>query len=265
MNSTSVALGIASRGLQKILKSPLYASPPVLVPLLFFAAFTGALSVVSHTKSFHYYSYTAFQFIFIFFESMALIGVFNAFDIAKDYESGFGSRLMLAAPRRIAIIVGYIVVSLCRAVVGAAFIWAVALATGMPVRGTAIDIVAIIALGLLLNTAIALYGAGIALRLQTAAAGVLIMIPVFMLLFVSPVMVQRQQLGGWLHTAASINPITALLESGRGFMARVPVSVGVAFGAAVGLVVFFALFAATGMHSAEQGGEGGGRRRGRGS
>ncbi len=259
MNSASVALGVASRGLHKLLKSPAYASPPILVPLLFFAAFTGALSVISHTKTFHYYSYTAFQFIFVFFESMALIGVFNAFDIARDYESGFGSRMMLAAPRRMAIVVGYVIVSLSRAVLGVAVIWAVALAAGMPVRGSAIDIIGVIALGLLLNTAIALYGAGIALRLQTAAAGVLIMIPVFMALFVSPVMVERPQLGGWLHTVADGNPITALLESGRGFMAGHPVSVAVAFGAAVGLVLFFALFAAMGMHRAEHG-DGGGRK-----
>lgn len=262
MNNASVALGVAARGIRKLAKSPGYALPPVLIPLLFFAAFTGALSSIQHTKGFHFYNYSAFQFVFALYEGMLLAGVFTSFDIARDFEGGFGSRLMLGAPRRMAIILGYVMICLARAVVTAAILWGVALAAGMPVRGTAIQIVGLVALALLLSVATTLYGAGVALRLQTAAAGVLVLIPAFMVMFCSPVLVERQNLHGWLHAVANINPVTPLLESGRGFMAGVPVSVGVAFGAAGALVVVFALWAARGMERAERGavGGGGGRR-----
>ncbi len=257
----SVALGVALRGTRKLLKSPGYAAPPVIIPLLFFAAFTGALSSVSHTQGFHYYNYTAFQFVFALYEGMILVGVFTSFDVARDFEGGFSSRMMVAAPRRMLIVLGYVIVCVGRAAITAAVLWGVALAAGMPVRGSAIDIVGLVALALMLSVAVALYGAGVALRLQTAAAGVLVLIPSFMVMFCSPVLVERHNLHGWLHTVANINPLTPLLESGRGYMANDPVSVVLAFVAAGGLVLVFALWAAGGMRKAERGAPGGGRRR----
>jgi ABC-2 type transport system permease protein len=123
----------------------------------------------------------------------------------------------------------------------------------MPVHGDPLEIAGLVALALLLNVATTLYGAGIALRFQTTASGVLILIPAFMVLFLSPVFIPRERLSGWLHTAASVNPLTPLLESGRGFLAGSPVSTGLAFAAAAGLVIAFSIWAARGMRSAEAG------------
>jgi ABC-2 type transport system permease protein len=193
--------------------------------------------------------------------------VFAAFEIARDFETGLGGRLMLSAPQRMAIVVGYLIVALGRGVLVVVVLWGVALATGMPVKGSAVDLAGLIALALLLNLATALYGAGIALRFQTTASGVLILIPVFMVLFMTPVFVPLAKLTGWLGTAAHINPLTPAMEAGRGFLADDPVKVGLAFGAAAGLVLVFSLWAARGMRRAERGpggrgGGGGGPRRG---
>ena len=86
----------------------------MLVPLFFFAAFKGALSGIGETKGFGYYDFTAFQFVFILFMASMFAGVFTAFDIASDFESGMGRRLMAAAPKRMYIIVGYLIVSVGR-------------------------------------------------------------------------------------------------------------------------------------------------------
>jgi ABC-type multidrug transport system permease subunit len=98
----------------------------------------------------------------------------------------------------------------------------------------------------------------------------LILIPIFMILFTSPVFVPRGQLDGWLKTAADTNPVTPAIEAGRGFLADDPVSVGLSFAVTGGLVVAFGVFALRGMVKAEKG-PGGGRsrparrRRGRGT
>ena len=42
--------------------------------------------------------------------------------------------------------------------------------------------------------------------------------PVFMLLFLAPVYVPLDLLQGWIHGVARFNPLTFLLESGRGFI-----------------------------------------------
>ena len=251
--SVSVALGVASLNLRGLLNDPPKLFPPMLVPLFFFAAFKGALSGIGETKGFGYYDFTAFQCVFILFMASMFAGVFTAFDIASDFESGMGRRLMAAAPKRMYIIVGYLIVSVGRALIAIAVVWGVVLATGMPVRGGPLDIAALVLLAVLLNLATTLYGAGIALRFQSVAAGTLVLIPVFMLLFLTPVFTPRDQLTDWVQKVAGVNPLTAAMESGRGFLADDPVSVGLAFGATGALVVFFAGWALLGMRKAEQG------------
>lgn len=261
--SISVAQGVARQCARKLLKNPPKALPPMLLPLFFFAAFTGALSAVGDTKGFGYFDYTAFQFVSVLYMAAMFVGVFTAFDITADYESGMGHRLMLAAPRRMAIVAGYLIVALGRAVFAIAVVWAIALATGMPVRGGALEIAGLVALALLLNLATTLYGAGIALRFQSTASGVLILIPVFMALFLTPMFIPRDQLSGWLKAVAGLNPLTAAVEAGRGFLADDPVSVGLAFAAAGGLAIAFSVWAVRGMSKAEKGPGAGRSRRSR--
>ena len=251
--SVSVALGVARRSTRKLMKNPILGSPPLLIPLFLFAAFAGALAAIQNTKGFGYYSYTAFVFVYVFYLGAMFVGAFSAFEIAADYEGGIGNRLMLAAPRRLAIIGGYLLYAVGRFVVGSAVIWAVALATGLSVRGGALEIAGLVTLALLLCIATALYGAGVALRLRSIAAATVILIPVFMILFLSPVFVPRDQLTGWLKVATGLNPLTPPVEAGRGFLADDPTSVALAFAVAVGLVIAFGAWAVRGMKKAENG------------
>jgi ABC-2 type transport system permease protein len=248
--SLSVARGVGLRGTRKLLKEPPFLVAPMIVPLFFYAAFTGALSVIGQQRGFEYYDYTAFVFVFVLFMATMLVGVFTSFDIAIDYETGLGRRFMLATPQRLAIIAGYLMIAVARGVIAVGVVFGIAVATGMPVRGGALDIAALVALALLLNIATTLYGAGVALRFQTAAAGALVLIPVYMALFLTPVFTTRDGLTDWLETAAGVNPLTAPIEAGRGFLADDPVSVALAFGACVGLVAALSVWAALGMRRA---------------
>ena len=47
-------------------------------------------------------------------------------------------------------------------------------------------------------------------------------IPAFLLLFLAPVWVPYDLLTGWVQAAASFNPVTLMLEAGRGFLAGEP-------------------------------------------
>src|SRR5205085_5819485 len=127
---------------------------PMIVPLFFFAAFTGALSAISHQPGWNYYSFSAFVFIFTLYMASMLFGVFTAFDVALDYQIGMGRRLMLSAPRRMAIVAGYLMIALGRAIIAQTVVWGVALITGMHVRGQPIQIAGIVAIALMLNVAV---------------------------------------------------------------------------------------------------------------
>jgi ABC-2 type transport system permease protein len=102
-----VARGVAWRQLHTFFTNKAFFVPSVMFPLFFFTAFVGGLSRISKVPGFDFPSgYTAFQFVFVLLQSAAFSGVFTGFGIARDFDSGFMRRLMLAAPNRIGIVLG---------------------------------------------------------------------------------------------------------------------------------------------------------------
>jgi ABC-2 type transport system permease protein len=252
---SSVALAVAWRNLHNYFTNPGMIVPGIFFPLFFFIAFAGGLSAVRHIPGFSFPSgYTAFQFVFVFLQSAAFAGVFNGFSIARDFESGFGKRFMLAAPRRSAIVLGYGLAALLRWSFNAVIVTCVALAADMQVDGSPSELFALVILGILLNGAGTLWSAGIALRARTVQAGPLMQTPVFLLLFIAPVFVPLALLEGWIHAVARYNPITYLLEAGRGLISGHPVEVGLAFGLVLALVAVLTVWALRGMRKAESAG-----------
>ena len=128
----------------------------------------------------------------------------------------------------------------------------VALAAGMNVGGDGVDLFGLYFLALLVNISGTLWASGVAFRIRTMQAGPVMQMPVFLILFFAPVYVPLALLEGWLHAVASVNPMTALLEAGRGLIAGSPTHIAVAFGAVLALGAAFALWSFRGLKSAER-------------
>jgi ABC-2 type transport system permease protein len=251
---TAVAGAVLRRNLIHAFKNPALLIPSAVFPLLFFTAFAGGLSNVSNIPGFDFPSgYTAFQFVFVFLQSAAFGGVFTGFAVAGDFESGFGRRLLLAAPRRGGIIAGYALAAAARWTFTATIVTVVALLVGMHIDGDPVQLLGLVSLALLLNATAVLWGTGMALRFQTLQAGPAMQIPVFLILFMAPVYVPLALIKGWVNTAASYNPATALLEAGRGFLSGAPEVVGLAYLSGVALVALGLMWAFTGLRRAERG------------
>ena len=210
--------------------NPGYFMPPLIMPLMFYAAFAGALSSIAETPEFTYPDYSAFIFVFVLFMGACFAAVFTGFDVAGDLETGFARRMLVAAPRRMAIVAGFAIASLVQAALVSVVLFVIALATGMEIGGSVVQVLALFLMALILNLAVMLFTAGVALRLKSVQKGSIFMImPVFVLLFVAPVYLARDQLVSWLKPAAGFNPLTALYEAGRGLLAGTPESVALAF------------------------------------
>ncbi len=251
----AVARGVAWRTLHNVFTNPSLLLPSLIFPLFFFVAFAGGLSRVGDIPGFDYpQGYTAFQFVFVLMQSAAFGGVFTGFGIARDFESGFARRLLLAAPNRIGIVLGYAVAALGRWLVTATFLTVIAFAVGMRVGGSGVDLIGLYALAAILNLAAVLWAAGVAMRFRTMQAGPVMQMPVFLVLFFAPVYVPLSLLQGWIHGVATVNPVTRVLESGRGFVAGEPTEVGIAFLAALALAVAFSVWAIRGLRQAETAG-----------
>jgi ABC-2 type transport system permease protein len=233
--------------------NPSLLLPALLFPLFFFTAFAGGLSGIQHVPGFDFApGYTAFQFVFVVLQSAAFGGVFTGFGIARDFETGFARRLLLAAPHRTGIVLGYAAAAVVRWLVTVGVITAVAFAVGMRVGGSGVDLFGLYALALILNLAAVLWAAGVAMRLRTMQAGPVMQMPVFLILFFAPVYVPLALLRGWIHDVATVNPVTRVLESGRGFVAGSPTEVLPAFLAGFALAALFAIWAYRGLRKAER-------------
>ena len=101
----SVARAVGWRNVHNWFSNPALLIPSLLFPLFFFTAFAGGLSRVDSVPGFDYDAgYTTFVYGFVLLQAAAFGGVFTAFSIARDFESGFSRRLMLAAADRRSII-----------------------------------------------------------------------------------------------------------------------------------------------------------------
>ena len=250
-----VAIAIAYRQTTILLKNPSLFLPPMLFPLLNFTAFAGGLSRLRHVPGFDFHGgYTAFQFVFVLLQSAAFGGVFTGFSIARDFERGFARRLLVSSPRRSGIVVGYAVAALIRWILIAVVLTCVAFAVGMKVGGDGVDVFGLYALAVLMNQIGVLWACGVAMRFRTVQAGPLMQTPVFMALFLAPVYVPLHLLRGWIHAVARVNPLTFLLESGRGFIEGDPTQVAAAFAVGAGLVAFFVVWSYSGLRRAEAAG-----------
>jgi ABC-2 type transport system permease protein len=249
----SVALAVGWRNAHNFFTKPAMVIPALMFPLFFFTAFAGGLSRVDSIPGFEYGSgYTTFVYGFVLLQASAFGGIFTGFSIARDFESGFSRRLLLAAPRRGGIVAGYWVAALLRAVFTVTAITLVALVAGLSVDGSAIDLVGLYTLALLVNAAAMLFGSGVAMRLRTMQAGPAMQVPAFLALFLAPVWVPYDLLTGWVQAAASVNPVTLVLESGRGFLSGDPTEVLPAFLVSVLLAAVTVLWARGGLRSAER-------------
>jgi ABC-2 type transport system permease protein len=256
VNATmAVARGVAWRILHNVFTNKAIFLPSLIFPLFFFTAFAGGLSRVRHVPGFDFRSgYTAFQFVFVMLQSASFAGVFSGFGIARDFETGFMRRLMLAAPNRLGILLGYAFATTARWLVTIAVVTIVALLVHMQVGGNGVDLVGLYLLALLLNVAGTLWAAGVAMRLRSQQAAPVMQMPVFLLLFFAPVYVPLDLLQGWMHGVASVNPITALLEAGRGLISGERTLTLAAFGIVLGLILGFAAWAVRGLRKAEAAG-----------
>ncbi|MBI5106884.1 MAG: ABC transporter permease [Solirubrobacterales bacterium] len=249
-----VARAVLRRNLAHAFKNPALLVPSLIFPLVFLVGFAGGLSSVGDVPGFDFPSgYTAFQFVFVFLQSAAFGGVFTGFSIAMDFESGFSQRLLLAASHRTGLLVGYVAAALCRFALTGTVVTVAALLAGMQVDGSAVDLVGLAGLALLVSATATLWGAGVSFRAKTVQAGPAMQIPIFLILFLAPVYVPLDLLQGWIEGVASLNPVTAIVEAGRGFISGQPEVVGPAFACAAGMALLLSVWAVSGLRRAERG------------
>jgi ABC-2 type transport system permease protein len=246
-------LSVAARNFKTTMTSPGLALRPILGPLVFFAAFAGGLSALGRAPGFDFPSgYTAFQFAFIMLQGALFVGLFCGLGLARDLQSGFIRRLMLAAGNRRGIVLGYVLAGLGVTVIATTVLLSVALLVGMQLDGGLLDVLGMYSLALVICSAGALWSMGVAFRMRTVQAAPLMQTPGFLGLFLAPAFVPYALLDGWIRPIASVNPITRLVEGSRGFVSGSPHDLLLTYGVAAGMLIVLAVWTLTGLRRAER-------------
>src|SRR5204863_2624177 len=147
---SSVAFAVARRSLRHAFTNPALLVPSILFPLVFLLAFAGGLSNIDNVPGFDFPpGYTTFQFVFVYLQSAAFGGVFTGFGIAADFESGFARRMLLAAPHRSGMLLGYGIAGIARWCVTAVMVTIASALAGMDVHGDGIELAGLVGVALL--------------------------------------------------------------------------------------------------------------------
>ena len=141
-----------------------------------------------------------------------------------------------------------------RATITITVVTLVALAVGLNIGGDGLDVFGMYALAAIINVTGLLFAAGVALRFRSLQATPLMQVPVFLFLFLAPVYVPRQLLGGWVHAVAPFNPFTHVMETVRDLIAGTGADYLATLGIVALLLTVVFAFAITGLRRAEAAG-----------
>ena len=207
---------LARRSVVRTWRQPASVVFPLLFPMLLLAVNSGGLRAETHLPGFPTHSFVAFALAVPFIQG-ALFATMNAgTDLARDIETGFLNRLSLTPLRGAALLAGQLGGVIALGVIQACFYLAVGFAAGVRPKAGVAGVVLLLVFAALIALAFGALGAWAAL-LTGSAETVQSLFPVFFVfLFISSMNIPRNLIATtWFRYAATVNPVSYLLECVR--------------------------------------------------
>ncbi len=216
MNLGSQVLHLAQRSVIRTIRQPANWITPLVFPLALMAVNTGGLDAATSLPGFPTDSFLAFFLAFPFIQGALFATVNAGVDLARDIQTGFLNRLALTPMQSAALLVGHLGGVIVMGVVQAIWYLAVGLAIGVRIETGVLGTAVIFVLAVLIVIAFGSFGALAALRTGSTEA-VHSLFPVFFVfLFISSMNLPRNLIEtDWFQTAASLNPVSYLIEAIR--------------------------------------------------
>jgi ABC-2 type transport system permease protein len=207
---------LARRSVVRTWRQPAAVVFPLVFPMLLLAVNSGGLRAETHLPGFPTRSFVAFALAVPFIQG-ALFATMNAgTDLARDVETGFLNRLSLTPLHGAALLAGQLGGVIALGVIQACFYLAVGFAAGVRPKAGVAGVVLLLVFAALIALAFGALGAWAALRTGSAEA-VQSLFPVFFVfLFISSMNIPRNLIATtWFRDAATVNPVSYLLECVR--------------------------------------------------
>ena len=207
---------LARRSVVRTLRQPANVVFPLVFPLLLLAVNAGGLDAATRLPGFPTDSFVAFALAIPFIQG-ALFATMNAgTDLARDIQTGFLNRLSLTPMRGVALLAGQLAGVVTLGLVQALVYLGVGLAVGVRLESGPVGALVLLAFALIVSLGFGAVGAFAALRTGSGEA-VQGFFPIFFVfLFLSSMNMPRNLIEiDWFRTAATVNPVSYLIECVR--------------------------------------------------
>jgi ABC-2 type transport system permease protein len=216
MRLAAQILHLARRSVVRTLRQPANWITPLVFPLALMAVNAGGLDAATNLPGFPSDSFLAFFLAFPFIQGALFATVNAGVDLARDIQTGFLNRLSLTPMQGAALLVGHLGGVIAMGFLQALWYLAVGLAIGVRLESGFLGALVIFVLAVLIVLAFGSFGALAALRTGSTEA-VHSLFPVFFVfLFISSMNLPRNLIETeWFRIAASLNPVSYLIEAIR--------------------------------------------------
>jgi ABC-2 type transport system permease protein len=234
-------VALARRALRTVLRRPQLLAPLVLFPTIILAVNVGGLERTTTLPGFpRVDGFLDFQLAAAIMQSLLLGGVGAGIAVALDIEGGFFDRLVASPAPRVAIVLGRVLAASVIAAVQVAYFLVLGTIFGVDIKGGAVGVLLVLAIGVVAGTGFGALGVMIALRARNASTVQGIFPLVLVILFVSSAFFPANLLSAPADDVAAYNPLSYIAEGMREPIAfgtaPGPVLEGLAAAAAVALV-----------------------------
>jgi ABC-2 type transport system permease protein len=217
MSTTTTQVGaIARRSIVRTSRQPASIIPPLVFPVALMAVNAGGLRSSTELPGFPTDSFLAFALAVPFIQG-ALFSTMNAgTDIARDVQTGFINRLSLTALRDWGLLTGQLAGIVVLGVIQVLFYIAVGLAAGVTFESGPLGIAVLLVYGAFVAMAFGALGAWLAYRTGSGETIQALFPVLFVFLFISSMNAPRNLIEvGWFQTAATLNPVSYMIECVR--------------------------------------------------
>jgi ABC-2 type transport system permease protein len=216
VTAATQAAQLARRSVVRTLRQPANIVGPLLFPMMLLAVNAGGLDSAEQLPGFPADSFLAFALAVPFIQG-ALFATMNAgTDLARDVQTGFLNRLALSPVRSVALLAGQLGGVLVMGFAQAVFYLSVALAAGVRLESGVLGALVLLVLSTLIALAFGSLGAFAALRTGSGEAVQGLFPVLFVFLFISSMNLPRNLIEiDWFRTAATLNPVSYLIEGIR--------------------------------------------------
>lgn len=211
--SLAIIRQMVARNLRGIRRQPATFVPTLIMPIFFVVTFSGAFGFAG--RAFGNGNALSWYAPMAIIQGASFAGLTTGLSTARDFETGFFDRFLLAPMSRFTLLGGALAASLIRGVLTTTAVLIAAGIGGVAIPGGVLGVVALYLSALGISVVAALWGLGLVYRVQNTNVGPVMQVGIFTTIFLSTAQVPIFAMSGWLPSVARLNPMTNILRMAR--------------------------------------------------